>query len=287
MPVVTVCNHKGGTGKTTTVIHLAAAAGLAGRRVLVVDLDPQAFLTRMLGVEEPPPEVSSLALIDPQGDLRALPTHTLSGFDLLPASGAMNKAQRALTKPTDVFWLKETLAQGHDYDLLLLDTAAALSVFTMNALVASDHVLIPVTPEYQPVVGAEQTWQTARLVREKLNPTLSEPLFLLTQVDGRKRDHAAYGRYLLDTYGDRVMRAIIRTSASLAETTHDGRTVFDHDVTSRGALDYANAADELTRQYFPEAPSLAPSDPVASQPEPEAPPEAPAPRPWESLHRVS
>src|SRR5690606_13523309 len=191
--------------------------------------DPQAFLTRMLGVAEPPPERSSLALIDPQGDLRALETHRLSGFDLLPASGAMNKAQRALTKPTDVFWLKETLAQGHDYDLLFLDTAAALSVFTMNALVASDHVLIPVTPEYQPVVGAEQTWQTARLVREKLNPALAVPLFLLTQVDARKRDHASYARYLLDTYGDRVVRSVIRTSAALAETTHDGRTVFDHD----------------------------------------------------------
>ncbi len=237
MPVVTVCNHKGGTGKTTTVIHLAAAAGLSGRRVLAVDLDPQGFLTRMLGVEEPPPAHSSLALLDPNGDLRALPTHALGGFALLPASGAMNKAQRALTRPTDVFWLKETLAAGHDYDLVLLDTAAALSAFTMNALAASDHVLIPVTPEYQPVVGAEQTWQTARLVREKLNPGLDIPLFLLTQVDARKRDHASYARYLQDLYGDRVMESLIRTSATLAETTHDGRTVFDHDVTSRGARD--------------------------------------------------
>ena len=285
MPVVTVCNHKGGTGKTTTVIHLAAAAGLAGRRVLVVDLDPQAFLTRMLGVEEPPPAASSLALLDPQGDLRALPTHAMSGFELLPASGAMNKAQRALTKPTDVFWLKETLAVGHGYDLLLLDTAAALSVFTMNALVASAHVLIPVTPEYQPVVGAEQTWQTARLVREKLNPALEVPLFLLTQVDARKRDHASYARYLLDTYGERVMRSVIRTSASLAETTHDGRTVFDHDVTSRGARDYANAADELGRHYFPDA---APEvEAPAPQPMPPAQPEAVPPRPWEPLPRAS
>jgi chromosome partitioning protein len=280
MPVVTVCNHKGGTGKTTTVIHLAAAAGLSGRRTLAVDLDPQGFLTRMLGVEEPPAERSALALLDPHGDLRALPTHRMSGFDLLPASGAMNKAQRALTKPTDVFWLKETLDQGHDYDLVLLDTAAALSVFTMNALVASAHVLIPVTPEYQPVVGAEQTWQTARLVREKLNPALEVPLFLLTQVDARKRDHASYARYLHATYGERMMRSVVRTSAALAEATHDGRTVFDHDVTSRGARDYANAADELAGHYFPE-PTAAPD------PEPEAPEPAASPQPWMTLHRVS
>ena len=112
MPVVTVCNHKGGTGKTTTVIHLAAAAGLSGRRTLVVDLDPQGFLTRMLGIDEPSPDRSSLALIDPEGDLRSLPTLEMSRFDLLPASSTMTKAQRTLTRPTDVFWLKETLAPG-------------------------------------------------------------------------------------------------------------------------------------------------------------------------------
>jgi chromosome partitioning protein len=282
MPVVTVCNHKGGTGKTTTVIHLAAAAGHSGHRTLVVDLDPQGFLTHMLGAEEPPPERSSLALLDPQGDLRAVPTLSMSGFELLPASYTMNKAQRALTRPTDVFWLKETLAAGHDFDLILFDTAAALSVFTMNALVASGHVLVPVPPEYQPVVGAEQTWQTARLVRDKLNPALEVPLFLLTQVDARKRDHANYARYLHDTYGDRVMRSIIRTSASLAETTPDGRTVFDHDVTSRGARDYANAADELARHYFPVAPE-APAGLTAAE---ERPP-AVTPIPWVPVQPAS
>lgn len=279
MPVVTICNHKGGTGKTTTVIHLAAAAGLSGHRTLVVDLDPQGFLTRMLGGEEPPPEQSSLALLDPQGDLRSIPTRAMSGFELLPASYTMNKAQRALTRPTDVFWLKETVAAGHDFDLILFDTAAALSVFTMNALVASDHVLIPVTPEYQPVVGAEQTWQTAHLVRDKLNPALRIPRFLLTQVDARKRDHASYAHYLRDTYGDRVMRSVIRTSASLAETTPDGRTVFDTDVASRGALDYANAADELARHYFPAPPQPDPGSTLA----PEQKPEQEAPLRWAPL----
>ena len=263
MPVVTVCNHKGGTGKTTTVIHLAAAAGLSGHRTLVVDLDPQGFLTRMLGAEEPAPEHTSLALIDPEGDLRALPTVPMSGFDLLPASYTMNKAQRRLTRPTDVFWVKETLAVGHDYDLILFDTAAALSVFTMNALVASEHVLIPVTPEYQPVVGAEQTWQTSRLVRQKLNPALQEPLFVLTQVDGRKRAHHTYAQHLRQTYSNRVIRRVIRTSASLAESSHDGRTVFDHDITSRGARDYANAADELARHFFP--PEDDPTEPATER----------------------
>ena len=288
MPVLSICNHKGGTGKTTTAIHMAAAFGLSGHRVLAVDLDPQGFLTRLLGVEEPPEARSSLALFDPESDLRVIETVALHGFDLLPASYSMTKAARKLSRPTDVLWVKEALEQGHDYDLILLDTAAAMTVFSLNALVASDAVLIPVTPEYQPVVGGEQTYSTARLVQDKLNPTLAEPRFLLTQVDARKRDHASYGQYLRTTYGARVLESEIRTSASLAESAHGGRTVFDRDIASRGARDYANAADELSTYLFPDEPAArpdavtaprAPSDasfePVAASepiPEPTAPP---------------
>ncbi len=251
MPVLSICNHKGGTGKTTTTIHTAAAFGLSGRRVLAVDLDPQGFLTRLLGVEEPPEERSSLALFDPDVMPRDLDVVPLHGFELLPASYNMTKAARKLSRPTDVLWIKEALEQGHDYDLILLDTAAAMTVFSLNALVASDSVLIPVTPEYQPVVGAEQTYATAKLVQDKLNPSLDEPLFLLTQVDARKRDHARYTHYIRETYGSHVLASEIRTSASLAESTHGGETVFDRDIASRGARDYANAADELNRYLFP------------------------------------
>lgn len=263
MPVLSICNHKGGTGKTTTAIHTAAAFGLSGRRVLAIDLDPQGFLTKLLGVDEPVEAQSSLALFDHESDLRTLEMVPLHGFDLLPASYNMTKAARKLGSPTDVLWIKEALEQGHDYDLILLDTAAAMTVFSLNALVASDAVLIPVTPEYQPVVGAEQTYATARLVQEKLNPTLLEPLFLLTQVDARKRDHASYSQYIREGYGARVLTSEIRTSASLAESARGGETVFDRDITSRGARDYANAADELNGYLFPRAEEARPDDHTA------------------------
>jgi chromosome partitioning protein len=245
MPVLTICNHKGGTGKTTSAIHLAAALGLSGRRVLLVDLDPQGFLTRMLGLEEPTEDASSLALFDPDVRLSGVPICSLKSFDLLPASYGMTRAARRLNKPTDVLWVKEALATGHDYDLILFDTAAAMTVFSLNALVASQALLIPVTPEYQPVIGAEQTYSTARLVQDKLNPHLADPLFLLTQVDARKRDHLALGGYIRRKFGERVLRTEIRTSASLAIRAEGGNTVFDRDLASRGAQDYANAADEL------------------------------------------
>ena len=275
--VLTICNHKGGTGKTTTSIHLAAAFGHAGRRVLVVDLDPQGFLTRMIGGREPAPEHSALALVDPHGDLRSLPVQHMSGFDLVGSSMALTRALRKLTKPTDVLWLRETVAAGHDYDLILFDTAAALSVFTMNALVASDYVVVPVTPEYQPVVGAEQTWKTAALVKSKLNPVLQPPRMLLTQVDARLSRHAKYSQYLRSKYGGSVLDTEIRTSSSLAVASRDGRTVFDARVATRGAEDYAAAAVEIGRAVFGEE-AYTPTAPDPTVPVPDemtSPPAAP------------
>lgn len=249
MIVLTVCNHKGGTGKTTSAIHLAAALGLSGWRTLVIDLDPQGFLTRTMGVEEPPPEASVAALFDPSARLDTMSFHEVSGFDLLPSSSTLTKRMRELNKPTDVLWVREAMQKGvPDYDLILFDTAAAVTVFSLNALVASEHAVIPVLPEYQAVVGAEQTYQTIELVQDKLNPRLYSRTFLLTQVDARKRIHRTYQHYLREKYGDCVLENIIRTSTSLAESREGGTTVFDHEASARGARDYANATDELLRR---------------------------------------
>lgn len=246
MIVLSVCNHKGGTGKTTTAIHLAAAMGLSGWRTLVIDLDPQGFLTRTMGVEEPAPDTSVASLFGPDADLDRMSFRNVSGFDLLPSSSTLTKRMRDLNKPTDVLWVREALQNTElDYDLVLFDTAAAVTVYSLNALVASEHALIPVLPEYQAIVGAEQTFQTTELVRKKLNPRLRSRTFLLTQVDARKRMHRTYQQYLREKYTDRVLDNIIRTSTALAESREGGSTVFDHDSSARGARDYANATDEL------------------------------------------
>ncbi len=252
MIVVTVCNHKGGTGKTTSAMHIAAALGLSGYRTLAVDLDPQGFLTHMLGLGEPSAETSSLVLFDddgPNGGLRPALFRPVNGFDVLPASPALTRRMRSLGQPTDVLWAKEALRAAElDYDVVLLDTAAAVTVYSLNALVASRCALIPVTPEYQPVLGAEQTFRTAGMVRKRLNPSLEPPLFLFTQVDARKRAHHRYRGYLREKYRGLVMDQIIRTSAALATSKMDGSTVFDHHPHTRGAHDYANVTDELLQR---------------------------------------
>ncbi len=248
MNIITVCNHKGGTGKTTSVIHVAAALGLSGRRTLVIDLDPQGFLTRTMGLPDPPDQESSLMLFDPQVDVSQIPVQSVRSFDILPASTGLTRLLRRLNKPTDVFWVKEALQTGGlDYDVIIFDTAAAVTVYSLNALVASQQVLVPVTPEYQPVLGAEQTAKTVRLVRESLNPDLASPRFLFTQVDGRKNSHRMYRRYFREKYGAEVMKSIIRTSAALAEMNSDGSSAFDNHPYSRGSRDYANATDEIIR----------------------------------------
>lgn len=249
MTVLSVCNHKGGTGKTTTAIHLAASLGLSGWRTLVIDLDPQGFLSHTMGIEAPPPERTVARLFDPEVDPESLPFWERSGFDLLPSSDTLTKRMRDLNKPTDVLWVREALQRADlPYDVVLFDTAAAVTVYSLNALVASQHVVVPVLPEYQSVVGAEQTFQTVDLVQDKLNPLLESRRFLLTQVDGRKRIHRTYQQYLREKYGSDVLETVIRTSTALAESREGGTTVFDHDPRARGARDYANAADELVRR---------------------------------------
>ena len=273
MTVLSVCNHKGGTGKTTTAIHVAAALGLSGWRPLVIDLDPQGFLTRTMGVGEPDPEQSVVAFFDPDADLEQIEVREASGFDLIPSSDTLTRRMRDLNKPTDVLWVREALQRlDLAYDLVLLDTAAAVTVYSLNALVASQHVLIPVLPEYQSVVGAEQTHKTIQLVENKLNPLLETRHFLFTQVDARKRMHKTYREYVRKTYGPEVLEHVIRTSTSLAKSQDGTTTIFDHDPNARGAIDYANATDELMTRIReasdePDEEQSPPPDPAESAPE--------------------
>jgi chromosome partitioning protein len=246
MTVLSVCNHKGGTGKTTTAIHVAAALGLSGWRTLVIDLDPQGFLTRAMGLQEPEPGQSAAAFFGPEADPTQVQVRETGGFDLLPSSNTLTRRMRDLNKPTDVLWVREALqASDWAYDLVLFDTAAAVTVYSLNALVASQHVLIPVLPEYQSVVGCEQTYQTTQLVEDKLNPLLKSRQFLFTQVDARKRMHRTYREYIREKYGDMVLESTVRTSTSLAKSQDEETTVFERDPSSRGAIDYANVTDEL------------------------------------------
>ena len=246
MTVISVCNHKGGSGKTTATIHIAAALSLVGYRVLTIDLDPQGFLTRLLGLEEPKrPEDSSWALFDMDAAFSRLSIQKLKSFDFLPSSTALTKKMKDLGKSTDVFWIREVLYDCNDYDFILIDSSSAVTVYTLNSLVASQYAIIPVVPEYLPIKGAEQTYESCNLVRQKLNPELNPPFFLMTQVDHRKKGHENYRNYLNQHYPNAVLNTQIRTCPDLANEIVDGKTVFQANMKSKGAQDFALLIDEL------------------------------------------
>ncbi|MEM8488580.1 MAG: ParA family protein [Bacteroidota bacterium] len=262
MKVLTICSHKGGTGKTTTAVNLSSALGLTGHRTLLIDMDPQGFLTSMLGLQQRQKEGSCLMLFEQGIKLTDIQMTKVGALDVLPSSHMMTSKMRHLNKAMDVFYAKEALNNApHDYDIVIFDTAAAITVYSLNALVTSNNVLIPVTPEYQPVMGAEQTVETIRLVAGKLNPRLADPLFVLTQVDGRKRTHQRYREYMRGKYTGQVLDTEIRTCSSLANSYKNGATVFDIDLHSRGAHDYAKLTDAILPAMFkepeqkPEAPA--------------------------------
>ena len=253
MSIITVCNHKGGTGKTTTSIHIAAALHLMGYKTMIIDLDPQAFLTRMMDIWPSDTASTSLDLFHLDSSLSDLEVLKLPPFDLLPCTGGMNHLSSKLTSATDMFWVKEALQDQSTYDTIVIDTAAAVSVYALNAMIAADTLMIPVVPEVQSVYGAEQTWSTAKEVRKKWNPSLKTAMFLLTNVDRRKKVHHQYSQYMRKTYESLVMDTVIRTCASLAAVCRDGTTVFERNLDSRGAKDYAAVVDELVRYVLPPA----------------------------------
>ena len=251
MAIITVCNHKGGTGKTTTSIHTGAALNLVGYKTLIIDLDPQGFLTRMMDIEQSEIIHTSLDLFKPEVKLPDLNVVQLPAFDLLPCTGGLNYRARKLTTITDMYLVRQVLSSQTTYDIIILDTAAAISAYVLNALIAADILMIPVVPEIQSVHGSEQTWTTATEVRHKWNSGLKTAMFLLTNVHGRKKIHHQYTQYMRKTYKSQVMDTIVRTCTSLADACHQGQTVFESNLDSRGAKDYAAVVDELIRHVLP------------------------------------
>ncbi|MYF63633.1 MAG: AAA family ATPase, partial [Rhodothermaceae bacterium] len=142
MEVITIGNHKGGTGKTATSLHIGAVFGLIGYKTLLIDLDPQGFLTRMMGVDTNSVVDTSLRLFDVDTSLAQLETVPLPSFHLLPSSEGMRTREKKLTSTIDLFLVKEALRGQDLYDVIILDTAAALSSYVLNALVTADTLMI-------------------------------------------------------------------------------------------------------------------------------------------------
>ena len=268
---IACANQKGGVGKTTTVVNLAAYLALAGDRVLVVDLDPQGNATSGLGIDRSTTDrsVYDAVVEDAPLDDLVLPT-AIDGLSMVPSSISLAGAEVELAplaqRERRLSQLLAPTVPGYDY--VLLDCPPSLGLLTVNALTAADSVLVPIQCEYYALEGLSQLIATINLVRDHLNPDLAIKGVVLTMYDGRTNLSSEVAAEVRHHLGGAVFDAVIPRSVRLAEAPSYGRPIVAHDPASRGALAYRALAAELRRRDGrPDAPTEAPTaGPMTSVP---------------------
>jgi chromosome partitioning protein len=246
--IYAVANQKGGVGKTTTAINLAACLAEAGERALVVDLDPQANATSGLG--ERANGVSSYDLLDGMPLERLVRPTRFPNLHLVPAKPDLAGAVVELARRDDgERFLAESLSHGtEDYRFVFLDCPPSLGPLTVNALAAADRVLVPVQAEYYALEGLTQLLESIELIRRRLNPRLGLGGVLITMVDGRTRLSADVEREVRRHFGDLVFTTTVPRSVRLAEAPSHGLPAIAYDRRSAGADAYWKVAMELVER---------------------------------------
>jgi len=248
--IIAVANQKGGVGKTTTTINLAASFAAMKRNVMLIDLDPQGNASVGSGVYKDQVKYASHHVLCEQASITDALIRTNSGYDLLATNQDLIVAEMELLHAPNREKRLQTILNPilSKYDYILIDCPPSLSVLTVNALVAADSVLIPIQCEYFALEGLSALLKTVEQIRTTINPRLQIEGLLRTMYDGRNRLATDVSSKLLAHFPDRVYRTVIPRNVRLAEAPSHGAPILNYDEKSQGAVAYLALAGEILRR---------------------------------------